>query len=99
VLEDYSENLLDQLITVATACAVISYSLYTVSADTVALHGSSHLILTVPFVLYGMFRYLFLLHRRGGGGDAASEVIADRHLVAACLGWLATVLAVLGGRL
>ncbi|HEY6895862.1 MAG TPA: decaprenyl-phosphate phosphoribosyltransferase [Rhodocyclaceae bacterium] len=99
VLEDYSENLLDQLITVATACAVISYSLYTVSADTVALHGSSHLILTVPFVLYGMFRYLFLLHRRGGGGDAASEVIADRHLITACLGWLATVLAVLGGRL
>lgn len=99
VLEHYSEAMLDQYLTVATACTVVSYSLYTVSAGTIALHGSSSLILTVPFVLYGMLRYLFLLHRRGGGGDPAQELIRDPHLLLAVLGWLATVVAILTGRL
>ncbi|QDX81271.1 decaprenyl-phosphate phosphoribosyltransferase [Denitratisoma sp. DHT3] len=99
VLEDYSEALLDQFITIAAACTVVTYSLYTVSAETVALHGSSRLMLTVPFVLYGMLRYLFLLHRRQGGGDVAREVLTDPHLILAVLAWLATVLAVLTGRL
>ncbi|MBS0323433.1 MAG: decaprenyl-phosphate phosphoribosyltransferase [Proteobacteria bacterium] len=99
VLEHYSEALLDQFITVVAACTVVTYGLYTVSPETVALHGSQRLMLTVPFVLYGMLRYLFLLHRRGGGGDPASDVVTDPHLIAACFGWLATVLAVLTGRL
>lgn len=99
VLEDYSEALLDQFTTVTLACTVVSYSLYTLSAETVALHGSKHLILTIPFVLYGMFRYLFLLHRRGGGGDTAMDMFTDVHLILAGTGWLATVLAVLTGRL
>lgn len=99
VLEDYSEGMLDNFITVTTACTVVSYSLYTVSAETIALHGSNHLMMTVPFVLYGMFRYLFLLHRRGGGGDTARDLTTDLHLVFACTGWLATTLAVLAGRL
>ena len=97
VLEHYSETLLDQFITIVAACTVVSYSLYTVSAETVALHGSNHLMLTVPFVLYGLLRYLFRLHRRGGGGDPARELLADPHLIIAVLGWLVTVLAVLGG--
>ena len=98
VLEQYSPPLLDQLITIAVACTVLSYSLYTVDDDTVALHGG-HLWVTVPFVLYGMFRYLYLLHRRGGGGDAAEALLNDRHLVLAVLGWLITTLALLGGGL
>ena len=99
VLEEYSEGMLDTFITVTAACTVVSYSLYTVSAETVALHGSNHLMLTVPFVLYGMFRYLFLLHRRGGGGDTARDLAADPHLLFACAGWLLTALAVLSGQL
>jgi 4-hydroxybenzoate polyprenyltransferase len=99
VLEHYSAALLDQFITIATACTVVSYSLYTVSPETVALHGSNHLILTVPFVLYGMLRYLFLLHRRGGGGDPSQELVGDPHLAFAVAGWLAMVVAVLTGRL
>ena len=99
VLEDYSEAMLDQFLTVAAACTVVTYSLYTVSAETVTLHGSPRLILTVPFVLYGMLRYLFLLHRRGGGGDPAQELLGDAHLQLAVLGWLATVVAILTGRL
>lgn len=95
VLEDYDPVLLDKLIGVCAAATIVSYSLYTVSTETVALHGSSYLIATVPFVVYGMFRYLFLLHRRDGGGDPAAELLRDRHLQAAGMGWLATVLLVL----
>lgn len=92
VLEHYSAELLDQMITVAATGTLVAYSLYTVSSETVALHGTAHLIYTVPFVLYGMFRYLFLLHKRGGGGDPASELVRDPHLIAALLGWLGTTL-------
>lgn len=99
VLEHYSETLLDQFLTIVAACTVVSYSLYTVSAETIALHGSNRLMLTVPFVLYGLLRYLFRLHRRGGGGDPAHELATDPHLMAAVIGWLFTVLAVLAGRL
>ncbi len=96
VLDDYDTTMLDQLITVCAAAAIVSYSLYTVSAETVELHGTHRLILTVPLVVYGVFRYLFLLHRRGGGGDPTSELLTDRHLLAAGGLWLLTVLAVLG---
>lgn len=98
VLEYYSPALLDQLITIAAACTVLSYSLYTVSNETAALHGG-HLWVTVPFVLYGMFRYLYLLHRRGGGGDAAEALLHDRHLILAVVGWLITTLTLLTGKL
>ena len=96
VLEDYDPVLLDKLIGVCAAATIVSYSLYTVSGETSALHGGAALIATVPFVVYGMFRYLFLLHRRDGGGDPAAELLRDRHLLAACIGWLATVLLILG---
>ena len=48
----------------------------------------------MPVVIYGMFRYLFLLHRRGGGGDPARLLLTDAHLLAALLGWLLLVLAI-----
>ena len=99
VLDQYSEALLDQFLAIAAACTVVTYSLYTVSSETMSLHGSNHLILTVPFVLYGLLHYLFRLQRRGGGGDPARELLSDPHLIAAVAGWLATVLAVLAGRL
>ncbi|MDE2584697.1 MAG: decaprenyl-phosphate phosphoribosyltransferase [Betaproteobacteria bacterium] len=95
VLDDYDPALLDQFITVCAGATVVSYSLYTVSPETVALHGTTNLMGTVPFVVYGMFRYLFLLHRRGGGGDPAAELLRDRHLLLAFGGWLGTVLFIL----
>lgn len=96
VLEDYDSVLLDKLIGVCAASTIVSYSLYTVSADTLALHGTSSLVATVPFVVYGMFRYLFLLHCRSGGGDPAAELLTDRHLQVASVGWLAAVIQILG---
>jgi 4-hydroxybenzoate polyprenyltransferase len=97
VLEHYSPELLDQFITVAAAGTLVSYSLYTVSADTIALHGTAGLIYTLPFVLYGMFRYLYLLHRRGGGGDPAQELLSDPHLIIVSVGWLSLVFLLLAG--
>lgn len=95
VLEDYDPVLLDKLIGVCAAATIVTYSLYTVSADTAVLHGTQQLVATVPFVAYGMFRYLFLLHRRDGGGDPAAELLRDRHLLGAFGGWLLTVLLVI----
>ena len=96
VLGHYSPALLDQMIAVATAGTIVSYSLYTVSPETLALHGTPHLIYTVPLVIYGMFRYLFLLHRRGGGGDPAQQLLTDPHLLAALAGWVVLLLLMLG---
>jgi len=96
VLEHYSPALLDQMMTVAAAGTIVSYSLYTVSPETVALHGTTHLIYTVPVVIYGMFRYLFLLHRRGGGDDPAQQLLTDMHLLGALTGWVTLALLVLG---
>jgi len=92
VLDDYDPVLLDKLIGICAAGAIISYSLYTVSAETLAMHGTSSLIATVPFVIYGIFRYLFLLHRRGGGGDPAAALLKDAHLLGAFVGWFVTVI-------
>lgn len=97
VLEHYTAPMLDQFIAIAAAGTVIAYALYTVSAETAALHGTRGLIATVPFVLYGMLRYLWRLHARGGGGDPAEELLRDPHLLAATVGWLLLVLALLGG--
>ena len=91
VLDDYGPALLDLLIGICATGVIISYSLYTVSADTVAMHGTTSLIYTVPFVIYGVFRYLFLLLRRGGGGDAASALLHDVHLLGTFGAWFVTV--------
>ena len=90
VLEHYGPELLDHMITVAAAGVVMSYSLYTMSADTVARHGTPNLIYTVPFVLYGIFRYIYLLHHRQRGEDPAAELLLDPHLAITFLAWLVT---------
>jgi len=87
-LEGYSRVVLDRLIMVSVAGAAIGYALYTVDAETIALHGTDRLILTVPFVLYGLFRYLQVVYSKGGGGDPAWELLRDPHLLVATAGWL-----------
>lgn len=95
VLDLYSPALLDQFITITGACAVVAYSLYTVDEDTVRIHGTADLIYTLPFVLYGLFRYLYMLHRRGGGGDPSYDLFRDPHLIVAMAGWLAVTVFLL----
>ena len=99
VLDDYTVSLLDHFISIVAAGTLVSYALYTVSAETIAMHGTRQLILTLPFVLYGMLRYLWRLHRHGGGGDPAQELLTDPHMLFATLGWMAAVLAILAGKL
>ncbi len=99
VLDDYTIELLDHFISIVAAGTLVAYALYTVSGDTMALHGSRQLIFTVPFVLYGMLRYLWRLHRCSGGGDPAQELLTDPHLLVATIGWLGLVVAILAGKL
>jgi 4-hydroxybenzoate polyprenyltransferase len=91
VLDQYTAPMLDQFITLAAGATVIAYSLYTVSEETIELHGTPWLILTVPCVAYGLLRYLYRLHHAGGGGDPARELLTDRHLLGVFCLWLALV--------
>ena len=91
VLEEYDPVLLDKMIGVCASGTIVCYSLYTLSPQTIAQHHTTALIWTVPFVLYGMFRYLQRLHA-GGGEDVARDLFRDLHLLAAVGGWLALVL-------
>ena len=95
VLDDYDPILLDELTGICAGGAIISYSLYTVSAETIAMHGTGNLIYTVPFVMYGIFRYLYLLHRRGGGNDPSAALLQDYHLLNAFCSWFASVILLL----
>jgi 4-hydroxybenzoate polyprenyltransferase len=95
VLDDYSPAVLDQLTGITAACTILSYGLYTVSPDTVRIHGTYALFYTLPFVIYGVFRYLFLLHHRARGNDTAQDLLTDRHLIATAVGWLAVSVATL----
>lgn len=93
----YSVALLDRLVAVSAAGAALAYALYTVNAQTVLLHGTDKLILTLPFVLYGLFRYLHVVYARGGGADPAGELLHDPHLIVALAGWLGVAWWLLAG--
>jgi len=87
VLQNYSLPMLDLMIGVCAAGVVMSYSLYTMSAETLAIHQTDKLIYTVPFVLYGLFRYLHLTFSSDAGEDPARDLIRDPHMLITVLGW------------
>jgi 4-hydroxybenzoate polyprenyltransferase len=91
VLLDYSAAFLDQMISLVTASTLICYILYTVSVETVAKYGTKKLLLTAPFVLYGLFRYLYLIHQKSEGGDPTSLVLTDKPLLVDVALWGASV--------
>ncbi len=95
VLENYSEVLLDQMMAVATSSTVIAYCLYTIAPETVAKFGTHNLILTVPFVLYGIYRYLYLVYRKEMGGAPERVLLTDVPLMVDVLLWMVSVVAVL----
>jgi 4-hydroxybenzoate polyprenyltransferase len=76
-LDGYSIQFLDLMMTITAGAAVVTYALYTMADETVARFNSHSLVLTIPFVLYGIFRYLFLVHKRMGGGDPARLLVTD----------------------
>jgi 4-hydroxybenzoate polyprenyltransferase len=98
VLESYSLPLLDQFLAITATAVLVTYSVYTVSADTVRTHGTDLLIWTLPCVAYGLFRYLYIVFQRGGGGDPTRDLVSDPHLLAAGGAWFAiTVWALRSG--
>jgi 4-hydroxybenzoate polyprenyltransferase len=95
ILGDYTPYLLDQMISVVTASTVIAYAFYTISPETTQKFGTDLLSLTIPFPLYGIFRYLYLVHRRDQGGSPAELVVNDRPLLI-CVGlWALSVILVI----
>lgn len=95
ILKEYTPQLLDQMIAVVTASTVISYCLYTVSSETVAKFGTKNLLFTVPFVLYGIFRYLYLVHQKEEGGSPEALIIKDKPLLVDLFLWISTAMLIL----
>jgi 4-hydroxybenzoate polyprenyltransferase len=85
ILFEYSPYLLDQMISVVTASTVITYTLYTVSEETVSKFGTDRLKYTIPFVLYGIFRYLYLIHQKNEGGSPERVMLNDLPLLVCIL--------------
>jgi 4-hydroxybenzoate polyprenyltransferase len=95
ILGEYSAYLLDQMIGVVTASTLISYVFYSISPETQAKFGTAWLGLTIPFPLYGIFRYLYLVHQREGGGSPADLLLTDRPLLACVALWALTVAVII----
>jgi 4-hydroxybenzoate polyprenyltransferase len=92
ILEHYSPYLLDQMIAVVTASTLIAYTFFTMSAETAQRLGTPYLGFTVPFVLYGIFRYLYLVHQKLEGGSPAEMLLTDRPLLICVALWAGTVI-------
>jgi 4-hydroxybenzoate polyprenyltransferase len=97
ILGEYSPYLLDQMIAVVTASTVISYVMYTVSPETVQKFNTDYLGLTLPFPLYGIFRYLYLVHQKEGGGSPSDMLLNDRPLLLCVALWGLTIAAIIYG--
>lgn len=98
ILKEYTTYLLDQMISVVTASTLVAYCLYTISEETVARFGTKNLILTVPFVLYGIFRYLYLIHQKEEGGSPEHLILKDKPLLIDIFLWVVSALLIIGLR-
>jgi 4-hydroxybenzoate polyprenyltransferase len=94
-LGEYSPYLLDQMIAVVAASTLIAYIFYTISPETSAKFGTDWLGLTIPFPLYGIFRYLYLVHQREGGGSPSDLLLNDRPLLVCVILWVAAVVLII----
>ncbi|HQJ52158.1 MAG TPA: decaprenyl-phosphate phosphoribosyltransferase [Anaerolineae bacterium] len=93
IFEDYSLPLLDDMTRMVTACTAMAYSLYTFSAPN--LPQNHAMMLTTPFVYYGLFRYMYLVHIKNEGGEPEDLVLKDRPLLATVVLWGLVVVLVL----
>ncbi|MFH2003588.1 MAG: decaprenyl-phosphate phosphoribosyltransferase [Bacteroidota bacterium] len=88
VLGHYSSQFLDQMIGIVTATTVMSYALYTISEETVQKFSTKNLVYTVPFVLYGIFRYLYLVYKKEEGDNPTHSVLTDAPLIVNVIVWI-----------
>ena len=94
ILGEYSAYLLDQMISVVTASTLVAYIFYCISPETIQKFGTDLLGLTIPFPLYGIFRYLYLVHRREGGGSPSQMLLNDRPLLVCVALWVLAVVTI-----
>lgn len=94
-LASYTPYFLDQLIGIVTASAVMSYSLYTLSPDAKVKFPGKRLEFTIPFVLFGIFRYLYLVHQTSEGGNPTRLLLTDPVLLSVVLMWAASVISLI----
>ncbi len=90
ILEEYSLPFLDQIINIVSAVTIVCYSVYSVESNTARLHP--HLWLTVPFVIFGVCRYLYLVYQKGWGGAPDEVLLKDRALQVSIALWFITVM-------
>ena len=95
ILSDYTPYLLDQMISVVTASTLVAYAFYTISPETTEKFGTDLLSLTTAFPLYGIFRYLYLVHLLEQGGSPAELVINDRPLLICVALWALSVILII----
>ena len=94
VLSRYSTAVLDQYIAMSGMAAIVCYAIYTLAAETVAKFGTSALAVTVPFVMFGIFRYMYLVYQEKGGGRPEKILVADIPIIMTVLGYALAALAV-----
>jgi len=95
VLEDYSTEFLNVLLTVATTGVIFSYTQWSVSGDFAKIEGAYAMAFTLPFVLYGIFRYLWLVFRRDEGGAPETLLLTDKPLLITVLLWIVVIMIIL----
>jgi 4-hydroxybenzoate polyprenyltransferase len=95
VLEQYDPVVLDEFIAISAAGVILTYSLYTMSPETALIHKTGGLIYTVPFVIYGIFRYIYMLHSERKAGEPARDLFQDPHIVSAVFSWAAVTITVI----
>jgi 4-hydroxybenzoate polyprenyltransferase len=93
VLEEYPQGLLDQMVAVVSSATIMAYSIYVIEAEN--LPSNHAMVFTVPFVLYGIFRYQYLVHRKGAGDSPEEIFTQDIPLIMDILMWMVTVAVVL----
>jgi 4-hydroxybenzoate polyprenyltransferase len=97
ILQEYSPYLLDQMISVVTASTLVAYAFSTISPEVIEKFGTDKLGLTFPFPLYGIFRYLYLVHHKEGGGSPSDLLLNDTPLLACVALWAATLALIIYG--
>jgi len=94
ILREYTPELLEEILSVVTSSTVMAYSLYTFTYD--KLPQNHAMMLTIPFVLYGIFRYLYLVHLKNEGGSPEEILLGDRPFLINVILWGISVVAILG---
>jgi 4-hydroxybenzoate polyprenyltransferase len=94
ILAEYSPYLLDQMIAVVTASCLMAYAFYTLAPETVDKYQTDRLAWTIPFVLYGIFRYLYLVHGKEEGGSPTDLLLTDRPLLMDVALWAAALIVI-----